>query len=81
MISMFTNCELQLDGKNLQLTKLQIYQIDPPLIHLWTLQHQAQGNINSFDGQIFTRVKPRFVTKYLVDSLILVYGMHNYEYQ
>ena len=82
MISMFENCEIQLDGKNPHLTKLQISRV----INLWswyeTLQNQAQGNINSLMVkyvQVWNRIFQK--KKYLVDGLALGHGMHNPEYQ
>ena len=47
MISMITNCEIQLDGKNPHFTKLQISQWSTFDHRVKTLQHWAQWNINS----------------------------------
>ena len=47
MISIITNCEIQLDGKNPPFTKLQISQWSTLDRRAETLQHWAQWNINS----------------------------------
>ena len=68
MISMFTNCEIQLDGKNPHLTKLRISE--------WsTFDRRVKRSSIEPKEILCTGLKSHFVTKYLVDGLVLVHGL------
>ena len=57
MISMITNWEIQLYGKNLHFTMLQISEWSTFGRHVETLQHQAQGNITHWWSNMYRSEK------------------------